>query len=249
MDKQRLVIAGVGLAIAVVIGLGYLFGVQPQLTAAATAAGQTTQIASANHVSEVQLQQLKKDYANIDQFKGQLADLQQSIPSTRSLDIFVSDLHALAASTGETISGVDPSDPVAYTPPAAPVDATPQATNTSSPSPSPTATPTAAPAPAAPQAPKTTTNSLITAGNFVAIPITISVKGTTDGAIAFLGALQHGKRLILVTGFSGSEDNQAPTTTGGGAAAAATQVSYTIKGLVYVLANASQATPTPTPSK
>ncbi|MFE4467545.1 hypothetical protein ACFRFH_01910 [Leifsonia sp. NPDC056824] len=245
MDKQRLVIAGVGLAIAVVIGLGYLLGVQPQLTAAATAADQAAQISTTNHATEVQLNQLKKDYADIDQFKGQLADLQESIPSTRSLDSFVSDLHALAAQTGETISGVNPSDPVAYTPPAAPAAPTPSSTSTASPSPTPTPTPAAPAAPTAPQAPKATTNSLITSSNFVAIPMTITVKGSTDGAIAFLGALQHGKRLMLVTGFSGNESKATPT--GAAAAAAVSQVDYTIKGLVYVLSTAP--TPAPTPSK
>ncbi|MEN2736638.1 hypothetical protein ABCS02_02505 [Microbacterium sp. X-17] len=249
MDKQRLVIAGVGLAIALVIGLGYLFGVQPQLTAASAAADQTATITSSNQASEVTLQKLKKDYANIDQFKGQLAKLQLSIPSTRSLDALLADLHVLAASTGETITGFDPSDPVAYTPPVS-AAATPTATSTASPSPSPTPAPTAtAPAaPTAPQAPKTTTNSLITASNFVAIPLTITVKGSTDGAIAFLGELQHGPRLVLVTGFSGTEDKSASS--GQGGAAAASAVTYTVKGLVYVLSGAQPTpTPTPTPSK
>lgn len=240
MDKQRLVIAGVGVAILVVLGLGFVFGVQPQLSAASAASDQAATIQANNQTSEAQLAKLKQDYSNIDQFSGQLSDLKRSIPASPSLDELLADLRSLAASTGTTISGFNPGQAVAYTPPAAPVTAAPTAGSTASPSPTPT--PTAA-APAKPQAPKTTTNSLITASNFVAIPLTISVTGTTDGAIAFLGALQHGSRLVLVTGFSGSEDKS-----GGASGAAASGATWTINGLVYVLSGAQPAA-TPTPSK
>ncbi|WP_158865651.1 type 4a pilus biogenesis protein PilO [Leifsonia sp. AG29] len=261
MDKQRIVIAAIGLAIAVVLGLGYLLGIQPQLAAASAAAEQTATVLANNQASQVQLAKLKSDYAKISQFDGQLTELQRSIPSSPSLDTLLSDLRALAASTGTTISQFNPGQAVAYTPPAAPAPAAPaKASAASGSSPTPTPTPTAA-APAAPAAPKIATNPLINASNFVAIPVTIGVKGSMDGAIAFLGGLQHGSRLVLVTGFSGNEEAAAAAPAPGakpGAPAAAEGATYTINGLVYVLASphpassapspASAAAPTPSPT-
>jgi hypothetical protein len=260
MDRQRLVIAGVGLAIALVIALGYLFGIQPQLGAASAASDQTASIAAGNQASQATLDKLKKDYANRSQFAGQLTALQRSIPSSPDLDSFLVEVNALAQQTGVTISGVAPTDAVAYAPPAAPSAPTTSPTSGSSSTPTPTPTPAAA-APSAPQAPHTATNPLINASNFIAIPVKISVKGTTAAAILFLGALQRGDRLALVTGFSGSESEATPTGPAGAGAArgagsagagaatgSAGTATYSVDALVYVLATPSQTTPSPKPS-
>lgn len=247
MDKQRLVIVGIGAAIAVVVGLGYLFGIQPQLGAASAASAQAASIAASNRTSQAALDKLERDYANRGEFSGRLAELQRSVPSTPSLDSLLADIRGLAVSTGTTISQFDPGEAVSYVPPAAPAAAaapSPAASGSSGATPAPT--PTAA-APAAPQAPKTTTNPLINAGNFVAIPVKIGVKGTTDGAIAFLGGLQHGDRLVLVTGFSGGEE-QSEGPAGANAGATPGGASYSIDALVYVLAPAVAPTPSPAPS-
>lgn len=251
MDKQRLVIAGVGLAIALVIGLGYLFGIQPQLGAVSAASDQAASIAASNQASQAALAKLKKDYANVDQFSGQLTALQRSIPSSPSLDAFLDDLHALAASTGETISGFNPGQAVAYVPPTAPASSAPAASSNSagSSSSTPTPAPTVA-APTTPQAPQVATNPLINASNFTAVPVKIEVKGTTAGAIAFLGALQRGDRLVLVTGFTGGEDDATATGSAGAGAASGSAggATYSIDGLVYVLTTAPHPAPTPAPS-
>jgi Tfp pilus assembly protein PilO len=68
MDKHRLVMIGLGLAMAAVVGLGYVLGIQPQLSAAAAANAQTASIAAANQASELQLAKLEKDYARLDDF-------------------------------------------------------------------------------------------------------------------------------------------------------------------------------------
>lgn len=262
MDKQRIVIAATGLAIAVVLALGYLLGVQPQLAAVGAANVQIAAAQANNQAAEAQLATLKQDFGKLSTYESQLAQLQQSVPSNRSLDAMLSDLRALAATTGTTISQFNSGQPVAYVPPAPPAAAAPAAgagAPGASSSQTPTPTPTAATTPAAPQ---TTTNPLITAGNFVAIPVTIGVQGSTDAAIAFLGALQHGSRLVLVTGFTGTEnvEGAAPAAGAKGAAPAGPAGStYTITGLVYVLgaaqpaegsttSEASGATPAPTPS-
>ncbi|MGN7797905.1 type 4a pilus biogenesis protein PilO [Leifsonia sp. 22587] len=245
MDKQRIVIAATGLAIAVVLALGYLLGVQPQLAAAGAANEQIATTLASNQAAEAQLAKLKQDYDRLSTYKDQLSQLQQSVPSSQSLDAMLSDLRALAASTGTTISQFNSGEPVAYVPPAAPAATAPSGAATSGSSPSPTPTSTA---PAAPAAPRTTTNSLITAGDFVAIPVTIGVQGGTDAAIAFLGGLQHGKRLVLVTGFTGTQDASSAPAAGGAAAAGTAGSTYTITGLVYVLGAARPTAAAAAPS-
>jgi hypothetical protein len=78
--------------------------------------------------------------------------------------------------------------------------------------------------------------------------VTIGVKGSTDAAIAFLGALQHGSRLVLVTGFSGSEDSASAASGVKGASSPGGSATYSITGYVYVLADSSAAAPTATPA-
>ena len=234
MDKHRLVMVGVGLAILVVIGLGFLVGVQPQLSASSDAAAQALSIEQSNQATQAQLAQLQRDHGKLDEFKAQLATLQQSIPTTESLDVLLGDLHALAASTGTTVSAFTPAQPVPYTPPVAPVTPAAPSTGSSGSSSSSTATPAPAPAaPVAPVAPRPATNPLITPQNFAAVPISMSVTGSTDAALAFLGGLQHGSRLFLVTGFSGGD--QGAGTSGVAKAAAPATPTYSITGFVYVL--------------
>lgn len=253
MDKNRLLMIGVILAIAVVAGLGYLFGVQPQLAAAQAADVQRSTIATQNSLTEANLTKLRSDYSNLGALKAKLAKLQASIPSSPALDTFLQDLYVLASSTGATVSAFTPADAVAYTPPAAPVPAPAATGTTSSSSPSPTPAPSVAPvAPAAPQSPTVQSNPLITAQNFVAIPVKIGILATDANALTFLDKLQNGSRLFLVTSFSGG--GSAGTATAGAPAAAP---SYTIGGYVYVLASpkagtvspgAAGSTPTPTPT-
>jgi Tfp pilus assembly protein PilO len=93
-------------------------------------------------------------------------------------------------------------------------------------------------------APGATTNPLVTADNFVAITIDLTVTGTRGQVIDFLNDLQYGDRLFLVTkltvaqdqsGSSGSEEGTVGGYTG------------TITGFVYVLVDPSAPPPTPTP--
>jgi hypothetical protein len=244
MDKHRVVMVAVGFAILAALALGYLFGIQPQLSAVGDANAQTASIDQSNQASQLQLAKLQKDYARLGDFKSQLATVQTSIPSTPSLDALLADIRSLAASTGTTLTAFTPAQPVAYTPPIAPVTAAP-AKPTASGGSTPTPAPTAAAAPTAPVAPRPATNPLITAQNFVAIPISLSITGSTDAALTFVDGLQHGHRMFLVTGFSGT--SQAAGTTSGGATAgaakstsSATGTVYSVNGFVYVLRPAKQ---------
>jgi hypothetical protein len=95
------------------------------------------------------------------------------------------------------------------------------------------------------------TNSQVTAANFVAIPVTISVNGTYGQALNFVDGLQHGKRLFLVTTFASTKSAEAaapaPAPTSGstsGSSSAPTQAaaapSWTVGGYVYVVLDSTK---------
>lgn len=242
MDRNRLWIIGAVVAMVAVVALGVLLGVQPQLSAASAADAQRASIVADNATKQMALEKLKSDYAQLPELKSKLSALRASVPSSESLSQLIADVDALAASTHATIVTFTPSDAQPYTPPVTTPAAGSAPSSTPSASPSPSATPAPAPtatAPAAPQAPATVTNPQITPANFVAIPITIGIKGSYSTALAFVAGLQHGSRLFLVNSFAsgGSDGNSSAPTT------------WTIGGYAYVLLDSPTASNTPTASK
>ncbi|WP_308467471.1 hypothetical protein [Rathayibacter soli] len=265
MDRSRIWIIGAIVAMIAVVIFGVLLGVQPQLAAASDANQQQQSIAAQNGAKQAALEQLKTDYKNLPALKSTLAELQKSIPPHADLPAFISDLNALAGATSTTVTGVTVSDAQPYVPPVtAAVPAPGAAGATATPSPSASASaPAAAPKPATPEAPAPVTNAKITGGNFVAVPIKITVSGDYGQALAFMDGLQHGQRLFLVTNFASNGASAAATAAAATAAAdaakstskpasgssdasspAATPApsSWTVSGYAYVLLNSAPAT-------
>lgn len=87
-----------------------------------------------------------------------------------------------------------------------------------------------------------TPNPLVTAENFIAIPIDLAVSGTRAQVIEFLSDLQFGTRLFLVTALTVAQDIDGGTD-------GEDQGGYTgdISGLVYVLVDPSSPPPSVTP--
>lgn len=258
MDKNRLWIIGSVAAMVVVVALGLLFGIQPQLTAAVTADQQRQSVAADNAAKLAQLHKLQSDFKQLPALKESLKQLAESVPSRADLPAMISNLDALAAGTGTTIESIAVKDAQPYAPPAvtpAPASGTPSSTATPTSTPAPTSAPT--PTPAKPQAPAPVTNSQVTAANFVAIPVTISVTGTYGQALNFVDGLQHGKRLFLVTTFASTKSSApaapapAPTSaqasTSGSASGSTTATteaapapSWTVGGYVYVVLDSTK---------
>jgi hypothetical protein len=84
-----------------------------------------------------------------------------------------------------------------------------------------------------PSATDQTLNSRITANNFVAIPISLTVNGEYGNVLSFIKGVQEGARLTLVSAFS----------TTAGTDPSATAVTGNISGLVYVLLDSSGLVP------
>lgn len=268
VDRNRLWILGAVVVMVAVVAGGWFLGIQPQLDAG-SAANQTQQTVEAqNAQSAATLVALKKDYQGIGALKKQLAQLQQSVPSTAAMSDFVTELDQLGGAHGVSVTSISVSDALPYVPPAPAAGAAGSASapsgsaagsgskSTPTPAPSPTATatpaPSAAPASGAASATGTVASAPgITATNFAAIPVQLALTGSYDKVLDFVHGLQNGPRLFLVTAISTS----AASAASGAAAPPPGAVDAKVGGLVYVLLPAAAGTggtpagtPTPAPA-
>lgn len=201
MNATRIwVVATVVLSIGLLLG-GWFIGVQPKFTEAGTAELQRVNAVALNQANEVTLADLKKQFESLDTIQDDLADVQKAIPYRLDAPELIVQLNALAGATGVGVTEIKIDEPRAYGAPApiaAPVAETPAPDDTEE-------TEEAPPAPvvaAAPVAPPAVTDARVTAANFVAVPISVSVIGTYTTAQSYVHALQTGERLFLVTGLT-----------------------------------------------
>jgi Tfp pilus assembly protein PilO len=244
VDRNRMFLIAAALTGVVVIVLGFLVGVQPQLSATTAAGEQQANVEAQNAALRQSLTQLEEDNAELPTLKSELGTLTTSVPSQAALSSFLTELDQLADASGTTITGFTSSDAVSYEPVGSDAAATDAATPDAS-ADAPADGATAAPAaPALPTAPELVTDPLVTAANFSSIPLTVSIQGSYAQARDFLGKLQGGSRLFLVTAFASTGSSEGGETAG-------VPDQWTVGGLVYVLQDAAatqadQAAETPT---
>ncbi|MBO1740305.1 hypothetical protein [Leifsonia sp. TF02-11] len=227
MNSNRLWIIGSVLAMVVVMVLGWVLGIQPQLASAAASTAQRLTVDETNARYAAVLAKLKSDHEHLPDLKQQLAQLAASVPADTDSSSFVKELNTVAGTCGVTIKSLTFADAVAYKPPVAPQAA---ASTSSSGS---TATPSPAPSSTTPTAPALVTSPLVTSSNFSATPVQIGVRGSLDQVLNFLEGAQKGARLFLVTTL-----NSTPSTDEG---VPAGTVDATIGGYVYVVSTARAA--------
>jgi hypothetical protein len=249
MDKNRLFMILLGVAMAAVLAGGFLLGVRPSLDSASASEQAREAAAASNQANQALLNSLIEQNKKIGELTDQVNVLRQSVPSQENLEQFIDTVDVAAAAQGLIVQNVTPGGEIAYapqgvsTPPAG--GATPPSTATATPTPTPTPSPsaTAAATPAAgasPQAPATHTDPQITAANFLAVPIKVGVAGPLPQTIAFIHALQNGPRLFVVSGISGGASTSSGA--GGSKPEAAQTETYVVSGYVYVLTSATAAT-------
>lgn len=226
MDRNRMMLIAAALTGVVVLALGFLVGVQPQLVAASSAESQQQSVEAQNETLRASLATLETDNAKLPDLKSELATLDTSVPSQAALSSFLTELDQLAGASGTTVTGFTSSDATVYEPTTTDVAATDEAASDSG------GTAAASTAPAAPTAPDLVTDPLVTATNFSSIPITVSIQGSYAQARDFLSKLQGGSRLFLVTTFASTGSSEAGDATG-------VPDQWTVGGLVYVLQDAA----------
>jgi Tfp pilus assembly protein PilO len=244
MQTHRLISGVTVLLMVVLVAAGWFLVAQPQLASASTANQSLAGVQAQSAATQATITHLVAEQKNLPALKKELAALRRSIPGGAESSAYIDGLIALAAAAGVTITEITLDDPVAYSSPVPAASTTAPAKGASaSPSPTPSAKPTAAPAPTGWTPPS---DPRITAGNFVAIPVSVTTVGDWSTTLTFIHGLQTGQRLFLVTGITTDVEGDGT-------------LKAVIKGYIYVLLDPASAkidtskaeaalTPTPTPT-
>jgi Tfp pilus assembly protein PilO len=217
MDKNKLWLIGSVLVTSVIVVLGVLLGVQPQLDSMNTADASRAAVQRTNAGHVALLTRLKHDFEGLEALTKTAEALAESVPSGSAMPAFVDQLDAQAQAVGLTLTGMTVTEAQAYVPIVPAASAAAAAVPSSA----------AAAAPrseAATASEATTPAALITAGNFAAFPLQITVTGTYAQVLEFVASLQSGGRLFLVHGIDTVQ-----------ASGEDALVDATISGLVYSL--------------
>ena len=226
MTTTKWWLVGAMLVIALVVLAGFTLGISPKLEEVGVTRATRTAALAQNEVYEQQLAALQREFDGLETVQDELAVLRAAIPEGAALPALIGQLDAIAGRTSVTVTEFTSADAMPYVPvvPAAdtiaPDSTAPDSTAPDSTVPGTTAPDTDAAGSAAP-------SPLVTAENFIAVPVTISVTGSFDAVLEFLDGVQNGQRLLTVTSFS----------SGTPAADTPNRVTGQIAGIVYVLLN------------
>lgn len=217
--------------VSLLLALGAWFlAISPTLDSASLASTDADAAELRNEQLRAQLATLEDQYANLDQYKVELAGLRTEIPAEGELSVYMRQLDGAAETAGVTVMSVVPGTPIDVLPAAPAVVAAPATTEPTTEAP---AEPNGeSPADAA-VAPVPTGPAVIP--GFVAVPIDITVLGTVPNALTFLERIQAGsQRLLLVTVLRGTGQAQAEASAGRPATAEG-DIELVITGYMYVL--------------
>lgn len=181
----------------VILAAAWLLLISPVLTAAAEANEQALQQESMNDTTQIQVNKLQAQFANMDEYEAQLADLQLQIPTSQGY----ADLQRLFASVAEkhnvVITSLQFGNGTLLEPAAAGEgEPTGETTDPTVPSPSPSPQPTAG----ATGTDGTASADAPSLAKLYSIPVSVTMEGAYDDLMAAVNELQTGEaRLVLVT--------------------------------------------------
>jgi len=166
----------------IIFAVGWMAGIQPQLTKISTANQSRDVVMGQNAKDEILLAQLKKDYQNIDSMRDNLKLLRASVPTQAEISSFVTELNSLADIHNVTVKSMTFNDAKPYTP------------NTGG---------------ASTQGLEVITDPKITSSNFIVIPVQFSVAGNYAKVLQFVRSVQTGKRLFFISNFGSTGSTKA----------------------------------------
>jgi len=116
MPNTRIWVIAGALVVFVVIALGGLLGVKPQLDAAqaSTSDRETVEALNVQHAAE--LVALKEDFTRLEEVTAQVAALRSAVPAHADLDTFNGELAALATQAGVVVTSYAPQDLAMFAP-------------------------------------------------------------------------------------------------------------------------------------
>jgi len=238
MDRNRIKLIIAMVSGVAVLALGFLLGVQPQLSAASAAAEQKSSVDQQNEGIRAAVEQLIAENEGLSGLEAERDYKVASVPAAPDMPALIRQLDAMAGEAGTVVTSFTTADPVSYAAPAsatAPEAAAPaEGTESSEGTDGSADAAAAAPAEAAlPTAPATVTDPAVTAANFSTIAVTVDIEGSYDQALDFVDRIQKGPRLFLVTAITSSEPEEGSETAEG--------QTWTVGGLVFVLQDGETA--------
>jgi len=237
MDRNRIKLIIAMVSGVAVLALGFLLGVQPQLSAASAAAEQKASVDQQNEGIRSAVEQLIAENEGLSGLEAERDSKLASVPAAPDMPALIRQLDQMAGEAGTMVTSFTTADPVSYVAPAsatAPAAAAPAEGTESSEGTDGSADAAAAPAEAAlPTAPATVTDPAVTTANFSTIAVTVDIQGSYDQALDFVDRIQKGPRLFLVTAITSSEPEEGSETAEG--------QTWTVGGLVFVLQDGDTA--------
>jgi hypothetical protein len=194
MQQHRILSLLSILVMLIIPVIGWFLIAQPQLAAATTADQQRRDVAAQVEASQKVVDQLKADSVKMPELRKELDELRGSIPAGVDPSGWIDGLSALATVSKVQITALTVSDPVAYSPAQPPSSGSGQSGDDEGDDSD------------ASDFPGIVTNALVDASNFVAIPVTVDVKGDGAAILRFVNGLQTDNRLYLVNEFSTATD-------------------------------------------
>lgn len=213
-SKRLAWIVGTVMAALLILAGAWFLTIGPNMDATAQAQEDTETTLQQNDVQRAKLATLKEQFAELDTFRAQLADIQTLIPVEDGLPSLLRELQGRADAAGLTITGVTSAVPVPFFA-AAPVET--------------------APADGEEQDVATDGTAAVGVSGLYAISLQVTVVGSKEAAFAFVAGVQEQiSRLYAVHGFV-SERQDTAESTNGKPATVEGDVEMIIDGYVYVL--------------
>lgn len=218
----------------VVIWVGVFFlGVSPRMDATASTLDQIQSTRGQNEILELQTAKLRADFANLEQYRAEVAALQVQIPADGRLADYTRALDAAAVANGVVITEITPGTPSVVvlpapvvpppTDPVVPDEGTDEAEEPAEPT---------DPGTDGPAAPPIDSGQI---EGFVSIPMVVTVVGAQANVWGFLAQVQSGsERLTLVTQLLATRLG-ASAESGGRPAVEDGDLELTVNGLIYTL--------------
>jgi Tfp pilus assembly protein PilO len=241
MSSQRIWIAGCAFVMVASVALGWLLGASP-LLAAASANREAREAAQAqNSIYSEELAALKVQFEGLPQLEDELEALREELPPQADQPDYLAQLASAAQRHTVQLTSITAADAVAYAPAVAEVPAAEvPAADAEAPEATAEAEAAAEPVAAAAGAGVPVTSPLVTAENFISIPMTLALEGNYGNVLDFVESVQKGTRLSAVSTFSTSTDPAGGGTDSGDADGAeaparADTVTGTVTMFIYVL--------------
>jgi Tfp pilus assembly protein PilO len=234
MSTRRIWTVGCVLVMVAAVALGWVLGASP-LLAAARADGVAREAAEAqNALYSDELAALKVQFEGLGQLENDLVELRAEVPLQLDQPVYLEQLATAAQRHNVQLTSITTADAVAYAPTAAevPVEEAPAADAADAEAVDPAEIPAEATVPVVEGAGVPVTSPLVTAENFVSIPVTLALEGGYGNVLDFVDSVQKGTRLSAVTAFSTSKDG---AEAGEGETASTDTVTGTVTVFIYVL--------------